>query len=396
MKLTAKSIRGLTLPPKKHDAVWFDDDVPGFGVRLRAGGSRTFILQYRLGNKQHRMVIGSANAPEINLAQVRRTASQLHGRIKLGQDPQSDKATAKAQAENTFGFLVQQYLRARQKDWRPRSAAEVERHLVKRSRSLHPSSIVVITQRDISTLLNNVAAQSGDVAANRVRTSLAAFFSWLIREGIKLPEGNVVANTNQRAERPRDRILSDGELARVWDACHDDDYGRIIRLLVLTGQRLNEIAALRWSEVYDEQIVLPADRTKNGRSHIIPLSETSNSILRGVVRGARTFVFGATDTGFHNFSIAKRQLDERLGVMPHWTAHDLRRTAATRMADLGVQPHIIEAVLNHVSGHKAGVAGIYNRAAYDKEKREALNLWAEHLMATIEGRAATVVPLKRA
>jgi integrase len=111
------------------------------------------------------------------------------------------------------------------------------------------------------------------------------------------------------------------------------------------------------------------------------------------------YVFGRDDTGFQGWSKAKEKIDDRTAkkkAIDHWTPHDLRRTVATRMADLGVQPHIVEAVLNHVSGHKSGVAGIYNRATYAKEKREALSLWGEHVMALVEGRDATVVPLRRA
>jgi integrase len=167
---------------------------------------------------------------------------------------------------------------------------------------------------------------------------------------------------------------------------------------MLTAQRANEIAELRWDEVHDEQIMLPAERTKNKRPHIIPLSELAKAILGGFERGDRTHVFGQFDTGFQGWHVAKRTLISRIAGKPltHWTPHDLRRTAATCMAELGVQPHIVEAVLNHVSGHKGGVAGIYNRATYDKEKREALNLWAEHVMALVEGRKAVIVPMKRA
>jgi integrase len=115
---------------------------------------------------------------------------------------------------------------------------------------------------------------------------------------------------------------------------------------------------------------------------------------------SRTHVFGRYDTGFQGWNTAKDELDARIAEhgkpLAHWTVHDLRRTVATRMAELGIQPHIIEAVLNHVSGHKGGIAGVYNRATYDREKREALNLWAEHLMAIVEGRKAIVVPIKRA
>jgi integrase len=117
-------------------------------------------------------------------------------------------------------------------------------------------------------------------------------------------------------------------------------------------------------------------------------------------RDGRTCVFGRVDTGFNGWHYCKQDLNARVAAagkpLAEWKPHDLRRTVATRMAELGVQPHIVEAVLNHVSGHKSGVAGIYNRATYDKEKREALNLWAEYVMATVEGRAATVLSLKRA
>jgi integrase len=166
----------------------------------------------------------------------------------------------------------------------------------------------------------------------------------------------------------------------------DDHYGTIIKLLLLTGCRANEIGRLRWDELHDEQIILPGARTKNKRAHVVPLSEPAKATLAGLHRRPdRVCVFGRRqDTGFSGWGAAKRELDSRAKA-EHWTVHDLRRTVATRMADLGVQPHIIEAVLNHVSGHKAGVAGIYNRAAYDKEKREALNLWAEHVSALVEG-----------
>lgn len=194
-------------------------------------------------------------------------------------------------------------------------------------------------------------------------------------------------------------MLSDGELRAIWNECDDDDYGAILKLLLLTGQRADEIAALRWDEVHDEQIVLPSERTKNKRSHVVPLSDPAKAILAAFKPSDRTHVFGRFDTGFQGWHVAKRALNARLVDKPplaHWTPHDLRRTAATRMAELGVPPHIIEAVLNHVSGHKGGVAGIYNRASYDKEKREALNLWAEHVTALVEGRKAVVVPMKRA
>jgi integrase len=169
-----------------------------------------------------------------------------------------------------------------------------------------------------------------------------------------------------------------------------------VKLLILTGQRAAEIGGLQWDEIHDEEIVLPSARTKNKRTHIIPLSDPARAILNQFQANGRSHVFGYADaTGFDGWGYAKRNLDASVDL-EHWTIHDLRRTVATRMAELGVQPHNIEAVLNHVSGHKGGIAGVYNRATYDREKREALNLWAEHVMALVEGRKAVVVPIKRA
>ena len=398
MKLTLKSTEGVKLPAGKSDHIVFDDDIPGFGIRLREGGSRTWIYQYRIGSKQRRMVLGSAKSVPLSLA--RENAGKLEAKVKLGGDPAMEKDTARQDAENTVGALVEQYLEARKSEWRPRSEREVRRHLTKHAKPLHRFPITAVTQRNLATLLGDVARDSGDVTSNRVRASLYAFFGWVIREGIRLPEGNVVAHTNIREEKSRDRVLSDAEVKAIWTACREDHHGAIIRLLMLTGLRVNEIAALRWDELHDDQMVLPGERTKNKRSHVVPLSDPAKEILAQLVGTGRKHVFGRDDTGFQGMGQAQPKLDARIaathGRLPRWTPHDLRRTVATRMAELGVQPHIVEALLNHASGHKSGVAGIYNRATYDKEKREALNLWAEHLLAVIEGRKAIVVPLKRA
>ena len=398
MKLTVKTTEGIKLPKGKSDCIVFDDDIAGFGLRLRDGGSRTWVYQYRIGKKQRRMVLGSAKSVPLNLA--RKNASDLEAKVRLGGDPAMNKETARLEVDNTFAVLANQFLEARKPSWRTRTYEEIKRHLMKDAKSLRPFPITAVAQRNIANLLSDIAKEKGDVTANRVRSSLCAFFGWVIREGVRLPEGNVASYTNKREEGSRDRVLGDGELGLIWNACLDDDYGAILKLLMLTGQRANEIAQLHWNEVHDQQIVLPAERTKNARSHVIPLSEAAKGILTWFRKGDRKFVFGRDDTGFSGWGKAKEKLDARVAEakkpLEHWTVHDLRRTVATGMAEVGVQPHIIEAVLNHVSGHKGGVAGIYNRATYDKEKREALNLWAEHLLVIIEGRKAVVVPMKRA
>ena len=398
MKLTVKTTEGIKLPKGKSDCIVFDDDIAGFGLRLREGGSRTWVYQYRIGKKQRRVVLGSAKSVPLSLA--RKNASDLEAKVRLGGDPAMSKETARLEVDNTFAVLADQFLEARKPSWRTRTHEEIKRHLIKDAKSLRPFPITAVAQRNIANLLSDIAKEKGNVTANRVRSSLCAFFGWTIREGVRLPEGNIASYTNKREESSRDRVLTDRELGLIWNACLDDDYGAILKLLMLTGQRANEIAQLHWSEVHDQQIMLPAERTKNARSHVIPLSEAANGILPWFRKDDRKFVFGRDDTGFSGWGKAKEKLDARVAEakkpLEHWTVQDLRRTVATGMAEVGVQPHIIEAVLNHVSGHKGGVAGIYNRATYDKEKREALNLWAEHLLVIIEGRKAVVVPMKRA
>ncbi|MEI7876008.1 MAG: site-specific integrase, partial [Alphaproteobacteria bacterium] len=163
------------------------------------------------------------------------------------------------------------------------------------------------------------------------------------------------------------------------------DYGRVVRLLVLTGCRRDEIGSLRWSEINRDArlIALPGERTKNSRPHDVPLSDAALGVLDSAPRRVnRDFVFGEGKGGFSGWSKAKAELDARLPMKP-WTLHDLRRTAATRMADVGIQPHVIEAVLNHVSGHKAGVAGIYNRSAYEKEKHAALDALSNYIKVIV-------------
>jgi integrase len=398
MKFTVKNTGSLQLPAGSSDYVWWDDDITGFGMRLRAGGTRNWIYRYRIGSKQRSLILGSATS--VPLALARKNASKLEARVRLSEDPALDRQNARLEADNTFGVLAAQYLEARKSKLRPSSYKDVERHLTKYAKPLHRAPMTAVSQRNVANLLNGIAKDSGDVTANRLRASLSALFGWVIKEGIRLPEGNVASYTNKREEKSRERVLSYAELKAIWNACPDNFYGAAIRLLILTGQRKSEIGLLQRNEVHDEQIVLPANRTKNGRTHIVPLSDPARAILDRFRDDGRKYVLGRDDTGFWGWNPGKQALDARIAnagkLLEHWTVHDIRRTVATRMAELGVHPHIIEAVLNHVSGHKGGVAGIYNRATYDKEKREALNLWADHVMATVEGRAGTVVPLRRA
>ena len=400
MKLTAGTIKSLSLPTGKSELIVFDDDVPGFGLRLREGGSRSFVFQYKLGPKHRRIALGPVTA--IDVGKARETAKDLYARVRLGQDPAGTKAEAKIKASETFEAAAAQFL-ARQRELR--SYVDIERRLLVYAKVLHGLQLASINRRDIATLLAKITTHNGAVSANRFRATLSAFFAWAIGAGML--EHNPVTGTNRNEEKTRDRVLSPPELRLIWNALDDDHHGAILRLLMLTGQRAGEIAGLRWSEVQEAAIVLPAERTKNGRQHTIPLSEAARAIIEARPRRVnadgkpRELIFGLGEGPFDGWSKCRKVLDDRITKatgkpLPHWTAHDLRRSFATHAAEMGTQPHIIEAILNHVGGHKSGVAGIYNRASYEREKRIALDRWAEWLLAVVDGRDTNIVTLRQA
>jgi Arm DNA-binding domain/Phage integrase central domain len=202
MKLTPQVLTALTLPPGKADALFFDGEVPGLALRLRAGGTKGWIFQYRLGSKQRRLSLGSASA--IPVHEARKLAAKLHAQVKLGQDPVGAKSEARARADETFGAVLPLFLARQKERLRPRAYAEVERHLKVHAKRLHALPLAGITRRDIAAILTATAARLSDASANRVRTSLSACFSWCIREG--LLESNPAAWTERREETARNRV----------------------------------------------------------------------------------------------------------------------------------------------------------------------------------------------
>ena len=402
MKLDQAAADNLKPPPGQSDLIVFDDKLSGFGLRWR-DGKRTWIIQYRVGAKQRRKTLGSAD--KIRAAQAREKARSELADVQLGGDPQAKKTEQRARAAETLGAVAARYLRRQQGRLKDRSFEQVETHLTKHWEPLNGLSIHEITRRNVAAHLGEIAAERGPFAANRARTTLSGLFSWAMKEG--LVDANPVLGTNRQAdEQARDRVLSDAELVAIWNASRDDDYGRIVRLLILTGARRDEVGDMAKSEVDlgARKWSIPRERTKNGRAHEVPLSDLAISVLKPAIsregREERDLIFGDGAGGFSGWSKAKVAIDERIekaaqpAPMP-WRLHDMRRTAATRMADLGVLPHVVEAVLNHVSGYKAGVAGVYNRATYAPEKRQALDLWAAHIEALLAGkRASNIIPMK--
>jgi len=383
MRLSKTSIANLHLPRGRSDVTHFDSDIGGFGIRIRKSGARSWVFQYDNAiGRTRRITIGSVSA--LDPAKARTIASQLHARVRLGEDVAAAKAEKQARAAETFGAVLPLYLAWHRERVRPATLRHTERHLVHNLSALHSLPVGQIDRRAISAQLQRMA--SSPVQANRTRSSLGAFLNWCLREG--LVDSNATLATNKNVERSRDRVLSNAELRAVWLALPEGDFGDIVKILILTGQRAREIADLQWSEVNFEKgvIELPPHRTKNRRRHSIPMSGAVRAILEGREQNESDFVFGRSgSSGFSGWSRCRERLYEVLGFSD-WVPHDLRRSTATEMAEIGIQPHIIEAVLNHISGHKAGVAGIYNHAVYEAEKATALNRWAAHVAAIVEGR----------
>jgi integrase len=407
MKLTKTAVSALHLPPGKADAIFFDDEIPGFGLRMRAGSPRSearWLVQYKIGDKHRRLTFGKLG--ELDPAKARDKARDLLSAVRLGGDPAGTKLEARARADETFGVIVERFLARQEGRLRPSSYAATERYLQGLCKPLCGLALAAVTRSTVAARLTAIANSNGPVSADRCRAALGAFFTWAMREGLVDANPTIATNTHSDA-RARDRVLTDAELAEIWHSAPANDYGRIVRLLILTGQRREEIAALRWSEIYldNQMISLPGERTKNHRPHEVPLSDSALDVIGECPRRAgRDLVFGEGQGPFSGWSKAKAALDKamaparakRLGKKTGapWRLHDVRRTVATRMADLGVQPHIVEAVLNHVSGTRAGVAGVYNRAIYAAEKAAALTLWADHVRSIVEGVDHKIVPLR--
>jgi integrase len=359
-RITVTSLNGL------EGWLWCEKLI-GFGARKQRRGI-FFYVRARHNGRQIMHSIGRFGSPW-TVETARAKALELLGTLASGSDPFTQSL-----ASETFGTEVERYLERQRNSLKPRSFVEVQRYLQKRASPLHKLRLGEIDRRTIAVLLGQIETTSGASPRNRLRSALSAFFSWAIREG--LAELNPVQGTGKADEgNGRDRVLSPEELRKLWRGLGDGHFADVVRLLLLTGQRRTEIGGLTWAEVDLERklIVLPAERTKNGRSHEVPLSTQALAILaRQDQRGE--FVFSK----FMNWFDGKAKLDQRVAIAP-WTLHDLRRSCSTWMAEIGVLPHIVEAVLNHRSGHKQGVAGRYNWAKYEGEMRSALQRYADWL-----------------
>jgi integrase len=399
MKFTEGCASKIAVPHGKGEVVVFDDAQPGFGIRKFADGRAVYFVRYSVAGTRRKLVL-SPCIPGV-LTAMRKRAAEIVADAKRGADPVTENKAAvkakKAAKEAALGVLIEQYLAKRKGELKPRSYEEVERHLQKHWAPLHKRDLKNIARADLVKIVDDVAKSSGKTAADRIKASMSTFLGWCIEK--QVIDANPIAGIAKRAGGgSRERVLDEAELVAIWKACLDDDHGHIVRLLMLTGQRREEIGSLSWDELHPDkrEIRLPAERTKNGRAHTVPLSDAALSILQVIPRRhGRALVFGRGEGGFSGWSQCKARLDGRLGdTVAPWTLHDLRRTFATLAADHEfAPPHIIEAMLNHQSGSKAGIVGVYNRANYERGKRTLADRYGEHIAALVQDRASNIVPL---
>jgi integrase len=418
--LTDLSIRKQPLPEKRRELP--DGKIAGLYLVLQPSGAKSWALRYRAAGRPAKLTLGPY--PALDLATARRRAQEALGEVASGKNPAADKKAAREaqkaasstsdRVEAVVNSFLERYVKRNVgASW----ARETERLLrVEVIPEIGGKRIGEVTRTDIHKLLDEMVDRGSPINANRLLAVLRRMFNWCVERGLveRSPCEKLKAPA---AEQARDRILSEDEIRAAWQAFESLGwpFGRIAQLLLLTGARRDEIAAARWSEIDLEAKTwtIAKERSKNGIAHEIPLSDAAIRIIKELPRiGSKGdgFVFTTTMRApVSGWSRAKSHVDkailevlqadsESAEAPAHWTLHDLRRTAASQMAGIGIAPHVVEAVLNHRSGTIKGVAAVYNRYNYAPEKRQALDAWARRLDAIVCGSegASNVVELTKA
>ena len=383
MKLTDRGIAALKPVAGKRLTV-FDTVVPGFAVRVTEHGAKSFVLITRFQGRQRWITLGSVGATR--LAQAREEARDALAMVRRGGRIDPGAKPAAVRPPDSFAVIaarfIEEYAKPRTKSWR-----ETERIFRAYVSPVWGSrDITSIARRDVRELLEAVARDHGGVMSNRTFSAIRKLFAWSLERDI-VPLSPVAGVHPVAKEISRDRVLSDAELRAFWQATGElaEPWGPFFRVLALTGQRLGEVAGMRWADIDLDRALwtLPARANKSGRLHEVPLSGPAASILGNIARhsGPHVFTTGDGSKPISGFSRPKDAITAAMPPGPRWTPHDLRRSFATTAARLGTPPHVVEKVLNHSGGTIRGVAAIYNRAGYDAEKRRALEAWARHLTA---------------
>ena len=372
--LNAKAIDGFKAQIKRYEI--HDILCPGFSLRVYPTGRKVFSVKYRYGLKQRRLPLGVY--PRLSLSHAREKAIEALRLVDDGIDPAARRRQLGMRVED----ICQEYIRHVR--LRNRTAKEAERILQREFVSLHGQrDIRGIRRSDILEMMDAAIERGAAYQANRILSNVRVLFNYCIQRGI-VETSPVMGIKPPTREQARDRILNDNEIRAVLRACANEPYPyrQFIPLSLATAQRRGEISGLRWSAVdLDAKIwIIPAELSKNGKPHIVPLSDFALRLLREIPRfPGCDWVFTTTRRGpIRGFSKALRHIHE-VSNTSAWRFHDLRRTAASGMARLAVLPHVVEKVLNHVSGIISGISAIYNLYGYNPERQEALEKWGHRL-----------------
>lgn len=365
------------LKPPKSRCDLYDAVQRGLGLRAAPSGTKTWFVMRRDPNgKMRRRTIGKY--PEISLADARKQA--VNHLMEIANGTKSE-----TRMEISLSEIVDQWL---EQDQAVKRTMDQKRQAIDRDvlPVLGSRPLASITKADVRTVLGRIVGRGSPVSANRTHAYMQRLFNWAVEND--LVEVSPIAGLKRpSAETSRDRTLTKAELAAVWNAAGDMAYpfGPFFRLLILTGQRRNEVAGMRWREIdLDKgEWIIPADRAKNGKAHLVHLSPEALNLLADISNvDGRDLIFTTNGrTPISGFSKAKAALDTACGVTG-WTIHDLRRTFATiATGELGVEPVVVDKILNHSSGAVTGIAAVYQRHAYLDQRKAAVEKWAAHLQS---------------
>ena len=396
LKLTKRVIDELA--PNDKDVFYWDTDITGLALKITPKGKKTFLVQYRPGGRgtpTRKVFVGPFG--QVTLHKAKTEANRILGLRAEGRDPAYERQQAKLiSASNKFSDVANDFLskHASQNRTVEETARIIKQYVLPkwRNRSIHD-----LGKRDVNDLLDVIVARGSPVMANRTLAALRKLFNWCVSRGTISTSPCEGIGAPHR-EKSRDRVLSDDELVAIFNAAKKigGAFGGIVQLLILTGQRRNEVSEMTWSELdLDNDLwAIPGSRTKNEKPHFVHLSPQATAVVSSVTN-VGTFVFTSNGTTpFSGFSKAKKRLDE-LSDVTDWRLHDIRRTVVSGMAQLGIAPHIADKILNHQSGTISGVAAVYQRHEFLPERKHALDAWGAHVNGLIDGEMApNIVPLK--
>jgi integrase len=403
--LTVAAIKALKPQAKPFEIK--DDALMGAYVEMRPSGAVSYVLRYRFDHKTCKLTLGRFDPDEGGLSKARAKAREARNLLGQGVDPAATKREAKAAravaarqaqesaepqpvaadlVETVMTEFIERHAKPKTRDWRETQRL-LERNIVAAWRSRRLSEI---TKADIALVFDSMLDRGASVSVNRLFAQLRKMCSWAVERGLIYHSPCDGIKKPSSEGHPRERVLDDRELALIWRASSaiGFPFGAMTRLLILTGQRRGEVAGMCYSELDMDKAVwtLPGARTKNHRLHAVPLSAQALSVLATLPRIVGSdFVFSTTgNSAPSGFSKWKQRLDAGIlkvdeRPIPAWTVHDLRRSVATGMARHGVALHVIERVLNHVSGSFGGIVSVYQKHEYSAEMRAALDLWAVHI-----------------